>query len=404
MTTPTVPLLDLRLQYAPIRDDILAALARVCDGQRFIMGPEVEGLERELAAMLEVKHAIGVSSGTDALLVAMMALGVGEGDEVVTSTYSFFATAGCVWRLGARPVLVDIDPVTYNVDPALVASAITPRTRAIIPVHLYGLSADMDPVLDVARRAGVAVIEDAAQAIGARYKGRPVGGIGTFGCFSFFPSKNLGAFGDGGLVTTNDDDLAHRIRLLRNHGAEPKYYHKVVGGNFRLDALQAAVLRVKAPHLAAWTEARRRNAGRYRVLLAGAAASGAIGLPLEPPDRYHSYNQYVIRVNERDALRSHLESAGVGTEIYYPVPFHLQPCFSDLGYRRGDFPTAEEAAGTSVALPVYGELTAVQQEAVVAAVAEFVNGSKAAHSGASRAHSESSSAAPQAGGGGGPRA
>ena len=372
MTTTTVPLLDLRLQYAPIRDEILAALTRVCDSQRFIMGPEVDLLERELAAMLEVKHAIGVSSGTDALLVAMMALGIGEGDEVVTSTYSFFATAGCVWRLGARPVLVDIDPVTYNIDPAAVASAITPRTRAVIPVHLYGLSADMDPILDIARRAGVAVIEDAAQAIGTRYKGRVVGGIGTLGCFSFFPSKNLGAFGDGGLVTTNDDDLAHRARLLRNHGAEPKYYHKVVGGNFRLDALQAAVLRVKAPHLAAWTEARRRNADRYGALLAGAAASAKVALPVEPPDRYHIYNQYVIRVKERDALRAYLEAAGVGTEIYYPVPFHLQECFAPLGHKAGDFPHAERAANETLALPIYGELTEDQLRYVADKVIEFL--------------------------------
>jgi dTDP-4-amino-4,6-dideoxygalactose transaminase len=372
MTASAVPLLDLRLQYEPIRDEILAALTRVCDSQRFIMGPEVDGLERELAAMLEVKHAIGVSSGTDALLVAMMALGIGTGDEVITSTYSFFATAGCVWRLGARPVLVDIDPVTYNIDPSAVASAITPRTRAIIPVHLYGLSADMDPILDTARRAGVAVIEDAAQAIGARYKGRAVGGIGTIGCFSFFPSKNLGAFGDGGLVTTNDDDLAHRARLLRNHGAEPKYYHRVVGGNFRLDAIQAAVLRVKAPHLAGWTEARRRNAARYGALLGRAAAGGAIGLPVEPSDRYHIYNQYVIRVKERDALRSHLESAGVGTEIYYPVPFHLQECFAPLGHKPGAFPHAERAANETLALPIYGELTDDQLRYVADKIIELL--------------------------------
>jgi dTDP-4-amino-4,6-dideoxygalactose transaminase len=372
MTMTTVPLLDLRPQYAPIRDEILAAVTRVCDSQRFIMGPEVEGLERELAAMLEVKHAIGVSSGTDALLVAMMALGIGEGDEVITSTYSFFATAGCVWRLGARPVLVDIDPVSYNIDPGAVAAAMTRRTRAIIPVHLYGLSADVDPILEVAKRAGVAVIEDAAQAIGTRYKGRTVGGIGTFGCFSFFPSKNLGAFGDGGLVTTNDGQLAHRTRLLRNHGAEPKYYHKVVGGNFRLDAIQAAVLRVKAPHLAAWTEARRRNAARYNALLAGAAASGAVTLPVEPPDRYHIYNQYVIRVKERDALRAHLEAAGIGTEIYYPVPFHLQECFAPLGYKAGAFPHAEGAASETLALPIFGELTEDQQRHVADVINRFL--------------------------------
>src|SRR5512133_2978962 len=262
-TVTSVPLLDLKAQYAPIRDEILAAMARVCDSQRFIGGPEIDALESELAAMLQVKTAIGVSSGTDALLAALMALGIGAGDEVVTTTYSFFATAGTIWRLGARPVLVDIDPVTFNLDPDAVARALTPRTRAILPVHLYGQAAEMDPIVEIARARGIAVIEDAAQAIGALYGGRPVGGIGTIGCFSFFPSKNLGAFGDGGLLTTNDEALGHRLRLMRNHGAEPKYFHKFVGGNFRLDALQAAVLRIKAKHLADWTEARRRNAARY---------------------------------------------------------------------------------------------------------------------------------------------
>jgi len=372
--TTKVPLLDLTAQYASIRDETLAAVIRVCDSQRFIMGPEVEGLERELAALLGVKEAIGVSSGTDALLVAMMVLGVGPGDEVITPTYSFFATAGCVARLGATPILVDVDPVTYNADPRAVAAAITPRTKAIIPVHLYGQSADMDPILDSADRAGVAVIEDAAQAIGARYKGRAVGGLGTLGCFSFFPSKNLGAFGDGGLVTTNDAALAHKIRLLRNHGAEPKYFHKVVGGNFRLDALQAAVLRVKAPHLASWTEARRRNAARYRELFGALVPPGLVGLPAESADCYHIYNQFVVRVRERDALRAHLEAVGVGTEIYYPVPFHVQECFAYLGYRNGAFPHAERAAAETIALPIFGELTEDQQRYVVQSIAAFFAG------------------------------
>ncbi|MCU0256516.1 MAG: DegT/DnrJ/EryC1/StrS family aminotransferase, partial [Vicinamibacterales bacterium] len=265
-----VPLLDLTAQYQPIRDEILAAMSRVCDSQQFILGAEVEALERELAAMLEVKHALGVSSGTDALLLAMMALDLGPGDEVITPTYSFFATAGCVARLGARPVFVDSDRETFNLDPAATVAAITPRTKAIVPVHLFGQGADLDPILAVARERGIPVIEDAAQAIGARYKGRLVGGLGDVGCFSFFPSKNLGAFGDAGLVTTNDDGLAQKMRLLRTHGMHPKYYHHLVGGNFRIDALQAAVLRVKAPHLAGWTEARRRNAGRYRALFAEA--------------------------------------------------------------------------------------------------------------------------------------
>ena len=259
-----VPLLDLQAQYRPLRDEILAAMTRVCDSQRFIMGPEVDGLEQELDALLGVKHAIAVSSGTDALLLALMALDIKAGDEVVTTTYSFFATAGAVVRVGARPVMVDIDPVTFNIDPAQAVAAITPRTKAIMPVHLFGLSADLDPIMAAADRAGIPVVEDAAQAIGSTYKSRAVGGIGAFGCFSFFPSKNLGAFGDAGLLTTNDDRLAKRARLLRTHGMEPKYYHHLVGANFRMDALQAAVLRVKAPHLAAWTQRRRANAARYR--------------------------------------------------------------------------------------------------------------------------------------------
>jgi dTDP-4-amino-4,6-dideoxygalactose transaminase len=415
-TVTSVPLLDLQAQYAPIRDEILAAIATVCDSQRFIGGPEIDALECELAAMLRVKAAIGVSSGTDALLAALMALNIGPGDEVVTTTYSFFATAGTIWRVGARPVFVDIDPLTCNIDPGAVARAITPRTRAILPVHLYGQSAEMDPIVEVASRHGVAIIEDAAQAIGARYKGRPVGGIGTIGCFSFFPSKNLGAFGDGGLLTTNDGALAHRLRLMRNHGTEPKYFHKFVGGNFRLDALQAAVLRIKAKHLPAWTEARRRNALRYRHLfeeagLSQAPASGgragvpAIGLPVEVPDRYHIYNQFIIRVPEpvgrvgsegaargggapasdrarrgagvpaiqektRDRLRAHLEARRIGVEIYYPVPFHLQECFAALGHREGEFPQAERAARETLALPIYGELTEAQQRYVVQCIAE----------------------------------
>jgi len=370
----SVPLLDLKAQYAPIRDEILAAITRICDSQHFIGGPEVDGLERDLAAMLDVQAAVGVSSGTDALLAALMALNIGPGDEVVTTTYSFFATAGTIWRVGARPVLVDIDPVTFNIDPDAVVCAITPRTRAIMPVHLYGQSADMDPILDVARTRGVAVIEDAAQAIGALYKGRRVGGIGTIGCFSFFPSKNLGAFGDAGLVTTNDEALGHRLHLMRNHGAEPKYFHTFVGGNFRLDALQAAVLRIKAKHLAAWTEARRRNAARYVRMFGEAGLGERVTLPVEVAGRYHIYNQFIVRVPERDRLLAHLQSRRVGVEIYYPVPFHLQECFAALGHRDGDFPRAERAARETLALPIYGELTEAQQEYVVASIAEFLNG------------------------------
>ncbi|MCA1650887.1 MAG: DegT/DnrJ/EryC1/StrS family aminotransferase, partial [Acidobacteria bacterium] len=347
-----VPLLDLQQQYGALRDELLAAIIRVCDSQRFIMGPEVEALERELARELAVEHAIAVSSGTDAILAALMALGIGPGDEVVTSTFSFFATAGCVARVGATPVLVDIDPVTYNIDPGALHAAITPRTRAIIPVHLYGLCADMDPVLATASAAGVAVIEDACQAIGAEYKGRQAGSMGTAGCFSFFPSKNLGAFGNAGLVTTQDSTLGAEVRLLRNHGAEPKYHHKRIGGNFRLDALQAAVLRVKRPHLRRWTDGRRMNAARYVRLFTEAGLAGHIVLPVEPPGFRHIYNQYVIRVRDRDRVRAHMTAAGVGTEIYYPVPFHLQECFASLGYRRGAFPHAEAAADTILALPI----------------------------------------------------
>ena len=368
-----VPLLDLQAQYRPLRDDILAAITRVCDSQRFIMGPEVDALERELAAQLGVRHAISVSSGTDALLLALMTLGIGPGDEVVTTTYSFFATAGCVSRVGARPVLVDIDPATFNIDPAQAVAAITPRTKAIMPVHLYGLAADMDPVMAAADRAGIAVIEDAAQAIGATYKARPLGGIGALGCFSFFPSKNLGAFGDAGLLTTNDDALAKQARLLRTHGMQPKYYHHVVGANFRMDALQAAILRVKAPHLDAWTEGRRRNAASYRALFHEAGLDGTIGLPSEPADRLHIYNQFVIRTAERDALKHHLDEQGIGNEIYYPVPFHLQPCFADLGYARGAFPHAERAAIETLAIPIYGELTDAQQRTVVSTIEQFVH-------------------------------
>jgi dTDP-4-amino-4,6-dideoxygalactose transaminase len=344
----------------------------VCDSQRFIMGPEIDALERELAGMLGVEHAVAVSSGTDALLLALMTLGVGPGDEVVTSTYSFFATAGTIVRVGARPVLVDIDPATFNIAPALLAAAMTPRTKAIMPVHLFGLSADMDPILDEASRSGVPVIEDAAQAIGATYKSRPVGGLGALGCFSFFPSKNLGAFGDAGLLTTNNGALAKRARLLRTHGMEPKYYHHLVGANFRMDALQAAVLRVKAPHLAAWTEARRVNASRYMRAFADAGLAGHLGLPVEPQGRRHIFNQFVIRTAERDALKRHLDARGIGNEIYYPVPFHLQPCFAALGHAAGDFPHAERAARETLAIPIYGELTPAQQQTVVETVAEFV--------------------------------
>jgi dTDP-4-amino-4,6-dideoxygalactose transaminase len=371
-TTPiTVPLLDLSAQYAPLREALLAAVTRVCDSQRYILGPEIDSLESEFAAMLGVAHAVSVSSGTDALLAVLMALGIGPGDEVITPTYSFFATAGCVSRVGGTPVFVDVDPVTLNADPEAIARAVTPRTRAILPVHLYGLCADMDRIGQIADRAGVPVIEDAAQAIGSRIGARQAGGFGLAGCFSFFPSKNLGAFGDAGLVTTNDATLATEIRLVRNHGAEPKYFHSRIGGNFRMDALQAAVLRVKATHLPAWTEGRRANADRYRALFVEAGLHDVIELPVEPAGYTHIYNQFVIRVPKRDALRDHLTASRVGTEIYYPVPFHRQACFAALPSASGHFPVADRAAASSVALPIYAELSADQQRHVVASIAAF---------------------------------
>jgi dTDP-4-amino-4,6-dideoxygalactose transaminase len=371
MLSQKVPLLDLAAQYGPIRRDLLGALTRVCDSQRFILGPEVEALERELADYLKVPHAIGVSSGTDALLAALMALGVGPGDEVITSPFSFFATAGSIARVGARPVFVDIEPASCNIDPARIAAAITPRTRAIVPVHLFGQTADMDPIVDISVRAGLPIVEDAAQAIGARYRDRSAGAIGTLGCFSFYPTKNLGAFGDGGLVTTGDSALARTIRALRQHGGENKYQHDWVGGNFRLDALQAAVIRVKLPHLDDWSSARQRNARRYEKLFAAAGLSDVVTLPARAPDRTHIYNQFVVRAGNRNGLRAFLEAQGIGTDIYYPLPLHLQPCFRDLGYTAGDFPVSEAVSGDVLALPIYGELTEEQQMWVVEAIRLF---------------------------------
>ena len=373
-TTTSVPLLDLQAQYRPLREEILAAITRVCDSQRFILGSEVDALERELSLHIGVADAVTMSSGTDAILATLMALGIGPGDEVITPTFSFFATAGCVSRVGATPVFVDIDPVTYNADPAAIRAAITPRTKAILPVHLYGLVADMDAIMAIGAEHGIPIIEDACQAIGAMRGGRQAGVIGTAGCFSFFPSKNLGAFGDAGLVTTNDPALGHELRLLRNHGAEPKYFHKRIGGNFRLDAIQAAVLRVKLPHLAAWSDARRANAQRYVELFTTAGLEKKIGLPVEPAGSHHIFNQYVVRVPERGRVRERLTAQGIGTEIYYPVPFHLQECFGPLGYAAGDFPHAEEAAATVLAIPIYGELTPEQQQAVVAALGDALEG------------------------------
>ncbi len=365
-----VPFLDLRAQYAAIRAEVREALDRVCEAQQFILGPEVEALEAEVAAFCEAPHAVGVSSGTDALLAALMALGVGPGDEVVTTAYSFFASAGVIARLGARPVFADIEPRAFTLDPADLARRLSPRTRAVMPVHLFGACCDMEAVGAVAARHGLPVVEDAAQAIGARdARGRSAGTIGAAGCLSFFPTKNLGAFGDGGMILTNDAGLAARLRVLRVHGSQPKYYHRLVGGNFRLDALQAAILRVKLKSLPAWTKARRENAERYRALFAQADLTDRVVLPDDQPG--HIYNQFVIRCPERDRLRQHLAERGVGTEVYYPLPLHLQPCFADLGYREGDLPVAEAAARESLALPIYPELPEAAQRYVVDQIRQF---------------------------------
>lgn len=363
-----VPLLDLTAQYASIRQDVRAAIDRVCDSQRFILGPEVSALEQEVARFCETRAAVGVSSGTDALLAALMALNVGPGDEVVTSPYSFFATAGVIARLHARAVFVDIEPKTFNIDPRGVRERINGRTRAVMPVHLFGRCADDAAIVEAA--GAIPVIEDAAQAIGARdAQGRSAGSVGAMGCLSFFPSKNLGGFGDGGMILTNDAELAEKLRILRVHGSKPKYFHHIVGGNFRLDAIQAAVLRVKLKHLAAWTQGRRRNADRYRALFTEAGCLEWVRLPEDAPG--HIYNQFVIRVPRRDALREHLKENGVETEIYYPVPLHLQECFRDLGYKDGDFPHSEAAARDSLAIPIYPELSEEQQAQVVGRIRDF---------------------------------
>lgn len=367
-----VPLLDLTAQYQAIRGEIDAAIAEVVASQRFILGPPVAACEAAIAAYCSCRHAVGVSSGTDALLIALLAEGIGPGDEVVTTPYSFFATAGTIARLGATPVFVDIRPDTYNIDVAQIERRLTSRTRALIPVHLYGQMCDMRPLMDLAERRGLVVIEDAAQAIGAEHDGKRAGSVGDYGCFSFFPSKNLGAFGDAGIVTTNDPARAEKMAVLRNHGAHPKYYHRLVGGNFRLDALQAAVITTKLRHLDGWTAARQRNARRYDELLAasGLVTRGLVSCPAVVADR-HVFNQYIVRAKRRDELQAALAAKGIGTEVYYPVPLHLQQCFSSLGLRPGDLPHAEAAARETLALPVFPELSAEQQEHVVASIREF---------------------------------
>ncbi len=365
------PFLDLRAQFGNIRGEIMAAVTEVLEGQHFILGPEVEKLEREIAQSVACEFAIGCASGSDALLLALMALGVDAGDEVITTPYTFGATGGSIARLKARPVFVDIDPQTYNMDGRKVAEAITRRTRAIMPVHLFGLCAEMKPILEIARTHNLPIIEDAAQAIGAWHEGRPVGSLGTMACLSFFPSKNLGGAGDGGMVTTNDPDLADRIKVLRVHGCRHKYEYEMVGVNSRLDALQAAILRVKLRHLHVWTEARQRNAMRYRKLFSEFGVQKWLQSPADPRNGVHVYNQFVIRAVRRDALRDHLRYAGIPTEIYYPSPLHLERAYLSFGYKPGDFPHAEQACNQTLALPIFAELTEAQQSAVVDAIADF---------------------------------
>ena len=362
-----VPLLDLVAQYQTIRDEVRPAIDEVLDSQRCIGGPKVTELEKAVAAYSNCKFAVGASSGTDAILNVLMSLDIGPGDEVITTPYTFFATGGCIARTGAIPVFVDIDPKTYNIEANLIEAAITDQTKAIIPVHLYGQMADMEAIMEIAGQRGLAVIEDAAQSIGSTYRGRKAGSIGTAGCFSFFPSKNLGGVGDGGMIVTNDPALAERCEIMRNHGSKPKYFHKYVGGNFRLDPIQAAVLLVKLKHLPQWHEGRRQNAAYYDQKF---AACEQVVRPHIEPWNYTIYNQYVIRVPHRDKVRDYLTKKDVGCEIYYPLPLHIQECFADLGYSKGDLPHSEAAANETLALPIYPELTREMQDYVVATVLE----------------------------------
>lgn len=366
-----VPLLDLKPQYTAIKEEVLAVTTEIYEGQHFILGPKVEALEREIARYCQCEYAVGVSSGTDALLISLMAAGIGPGDEVITTPYTFFATVGSIARLGAVPVFVDIEEDTYNLAPHFIKDKITDRTKAIIPVHLYGQCCNMDPIVTLAMEHDLVLIEDAAQAMGAEYKGQRAGSMGTMGCFSFFPSKNLGAFGDGGMVTTCSESLYESLKILRVHGSSPKYYHKLLGGNFRLDALQAAIILVKLPYLDKWTTARQANARRYRELFRREGLDRTIRLPVERDGR-HIYNQFVICVDDqRDQLKDYLQEAGIGTEIYYPVPMHIQPCFNHYYGEKGDFPRAENAADKTLALPIYPELTEEQQAFVVKTIKAF---------------------------------
>jgi len=363
-----IPLLDLKAQYATIREEVMQAISEVLESQVCILGPKIEELEEKVAALSDCKFAVGMSSGTDALLASLMALNIGAGDEVITTPFTFFATAGCISRVGALPIFVDIDAQTFNINPARIEAAVTPKTKAILPVHLFGQMCDMDPIMEIAGHHGIPVIEDAAQAISATYKGRKAGSIGAIGCFSFFPSKNLGGAGDGGMCVTNDPALHERLVLMRSHGSKPKYYHRFLGGNFRLDPLQAAVLLVKLPHLDAWSAARRRNASLYDRAFAG---TGVV-TPYISPDCVSIFNQYSIRVPNRDALRKALTDAEVGTEIYYPVPMHQQECFAGKHRIAGSLSESEKAADEVLALPIYPELSEEQIHYVAHAVKEAV--------------------------------
>jgi len=363
--------LDLKAQYANIREEVAEAVARVLESQHFILGPEVQSLESEVASFVGARAAVGCASGSDALYLSLMASGIGAGDEVVTTPFTFVATAGSIARTGAKPVFADIDAETFNIDPSQIERVLSPRTKAIMPVHLFGLPADMDSIMRIAREHHLIVIEDAAQAIGARYRGEFVGTIGDYGCFSFFPSKNLGGAGDGGLVTASDPEKADRLRLLRAHGSRKKYSYEILGTNSRLDALQAAILRVKLKHLAEWTEQRRANARRYTELFCDFGLVNHIQWPQEIVGRYHVYNQFTIRAKNREALRKHLSAAKIPTDVYYPSPLHVQPAFADLGYHAGDFPNSEAASAEVLALPVYAELSAAAQTSVAEAISEF---------------------------------
>ena len=363
-----VPLLDLKAQYAPIKKEIMKSIEDVVDSCQFINGPQVKQIEAMVAEYSGCKSAIGVSSGTDAILCVLMGLGIGPGDEVITTPFTFFATAGCVWRLGARPVFVDIDLKTYNIDPAKIEKVITKKTKAIMPVHLFGQLANMDPIMEVAKKHGLPVIEDACQSIGASNKGRKAGSIGTAGCFSFFPSKNLGTAGDGGMIVTQDEAFGEKMAIIRMHGSKPKYYHQMVGANFRLDTVHAAVLTVKLKHLESWSEARRKNAEKYNKLFAGVAC---VVRPYIAEGNVSIYNQYVIRVPKRNELRDFLTKNDIGTEIYYPLSLHEQKCFASMGHKRGDLPESEKAADETVALPIYPELKDEQINFVASKIKEF---------------------------------